>query len=509
MNIFISWSNKKVNDFINWLIPPVLISDIRNKKDERDVLVIYIRLIFRFIKPMTIIAILFMAITAIDGYQPHWLALDMKLDGSTVANYVALVFGTVVALAGSLVAIVLALRSEATSAATQKLEEKAEDREAAQYARQITVELSTFYRSIEKSIRAGNADFDLFEIELFFAARYLVRTREWSKDQFNSPPELEQSGDKNELHSLFEVLHEALKCSSGWAKGVTGEEIFEDPLLHDRIERVVSILTLKQSEPQNFKQVASVKPDFIDHKTPLELYVNFAKMTEQLARIKKSYRDTITHLGAAFDLLEKNGCISDLIAKDEFSHIAFFDARAHIEALSALELSDEEFLTRYCLARLLYKNMKIKESPLGFLIVLLSLPTNTGLSLYSITGDLFFTSNLYNSLLALKINGKGLTEFFNFSATEIHDAETANGVANVSKFFKNHKTPPIYETTIKELNAILEILTSYFKRNESTFNDVGTNIRTDGAHRLWCKISREALFKENAPNWTFMLKDNN
>lgn len=69
------------------------------------------------------LACVFIAITLAGDSFKGLGAIDLKLDGQTLANYVGLALGTVVSLAGSFVAIMLAVRANDTAERTKRLEE--------------------------------------------------------------------------------------------------------------------------------------------------------------------------------------------------------------------------------------------------------------------------------------------------------------------------------------------------------------------------------------------------
>lgn len=80
-----------------------------------DVLHKYIKLMGRVLVALTAVALFFVLITAVVLFpelpKSKHLAINLQLDGQTLSGYVGVVLGTVVALAGSLLAIILAQRA--------------------------------------------------------------------------------------------------------------------------------------------------------------------------------------------------------------------------------------------------------------------------------------------------------------------------------------------------------------------------------------------------------------
>lgn len=142
----------------NWLVPPELVQQISSGRTGEQVLTVYIKLARRINLPLIALSFVLIVLTTIRVFEtPPWLSgyfsVDLKLDGQTIANYVAMIFGTVVAFAGSLVAITLAMEAQKTSEETKKLEEAGQRRETEKYAREIKKELNTFFRLHEKAFR--------------------------------------------------------------------------------------------------------------------------------------------------------------------------------------------------------------------------------------------------------------------------------------------------------------------------------------------------------------------
>lgn len=115
--------------FTDWLI-----GGVSNSEDIsiESAIKSYLGVIIRSLLPISILMLIFVTITSAHWLTPAggWdkkfgLLMKLSLDGQTLANYVGIVLGTVVALAGSLVAIVLALRSQKTSEETVKLQKTA------------------------------------------------------------------------------------------------------------------------------------------------------------------------------------------------------------------------------------------------------------------------------------------------------------------------------------------------------------------------------------------------
>lgn len=111
---------------------------------------------------------------------------DIKLDGQSFANYAGLILGTAVALAGSLVAIVLALRSQKTSENVETLQKQSDIREDEQMRFNVSLEMSRqlepivqsslrFSVGLEMGLRASAELSNTLERQIGLAVRrYLV-----------------------------------------------------------------------------------------------------------------------------------------------------------------------------------------------------------------------------------------------------------------------------------------------------------------------------------------------
>lgn len=112
----------------DWLVGDVVKTGQDNaSQKERETIAGYIRMVFRALLVISVVMGVFIAVTVVKWVSPDFLAIDLKLEGGTLAGYVGTALGTVVALAGSLVAIVLALRAQQTSEDTKALQGTAND----------------------------------------------------------------------------------------------------------------------------------------------------------------------------------------------------------------------------------------------------------------------------------------------------------------------------------------------------------------------------------------------
>lgn len=208
----------------NWLVPPELVQQISSGRTGEQVLTVYIKLARRINLPLIALSFVLIVLTTSRVFEtPPWLSgyfsVDLKLDGQTIANYVAMIFGTVVAFAGSLVAITLAMEAQKTSEETKKLEEAGQRRETEKYAREIKKELNTFFRLHEKAFRTIETLPDLRQLELYFSARYLVRVNEYTDGPAESTlsPENERTNsgaNEEELKSINFLIANAIQVST-------------------------------------------------------------------------------------------------------------------------------------------------------------------------------------------------------------------------------------------------------------------------------------------------------
>ena len=100
--------------FTEWVIGDLCKdSENPNHDDEiKDILVKYIRLMGRVLVVLIVVAIFFVFVTAYRYFDPKPdFAIDLKLGEEALVGYIEVVLGTVVALAGSLLAISLAQRA--------------------------------------------------------------------------------------------------------------------------------------------------------------------------------------------------------------------------------------------------------------------------------------------------------------------------------------------------------------------------------------------------------------
>jgi len=99
----------------DWLIKDVCPGGDDANSEIIDVLRKYMKLMGRVLVALTAVAVFFVLITALvffpELHKSKHLAINLELDGQTLSGYVGVVLGTVVALAGSLLAIILAQRA--------------------------------------------------------------------------------------------------------------------------------------------------------------------------------------------------------------------------------------------------------------------------------------------------------------------------------------------------------------------------------------------------------------
>lgn len=477
----------------NWLVPPELVQQISSGRTGEQVLTVYIKLALRIILPLIVLSFVLIALTTIRLFEtPSWLSpyfsVDLKLDGQTIANYVAMIFGTVVAFAGSLVAITLAMEAQKTSEETKKLEEAGQRRETEKYAREIKKELNTFFRLLEKAFRTIETLPNLRQLELYFSARYLVRVNEYTDGPAESTlsPENERTNsgaNEEELKSINFLIDNAIRVSTGLLPSGESVEMLDEPLRRENLESVLTVLQ---------------KPTFTASDTPLTMYTSVGGVGEKAESMRLTFQKAVGYLFDAYDMLEKQGCIWDLVASDKEAYEAFFDARTHIEALVSLSqtISMEQFLTRYCLAKLVCKKMSVeagwndKFEKFAFWLIFLSLPATASSPVYTVASDFQFTSISLKSLSILNMEGRDLSIFFKISS---------HGDPNQKNLFANYRIPPIYEDSLKKMSEVSIETAKFIENAKPKLYNTDYSFRIEGAMEFWFHLCRSSLYHDAAP----------
>lgn len=525
-------------------IMPAHIVELINNVDSNDqVLEGYYRLIGRIIGLMLLVAAFAIILTLTNMFgdwigavrgEPLQNRLELKLDGSALASYISLIFGTVVALAGSLVAIILALKSQQLSQKTHALELQAKKRETQEYARNIKVELGKFFRDIEQAFNLMRSETlrPMRGIEYLFAARYLARMIDWNEARTerefeNLSPEMERSDTQSEIQKINRVLEKAIQSSYGdstrqqesaEAMGTdTTAGIWEEPLRREHLERAFTVLghaSLSTHKPVNAKDADWEKD------TAFTLLKNYTCASKEIGASFTQFQERqtaiIEYLGAAFNSLESSGAMMDLVTENPLDYEYFCNARFQINELSRLttppvgseattdkDAHHEMMLNRYCIARIMELHQRAEyfrgNIGLNFWLIYLGLPPSSDIRVYNFEDNLLFIQRLAQSLQPFLKDREEIASFFAMETLGSPQPPASvnagpNKTPHVPAPLIRYGVPPSVTATVPTVVKIASDIGDYLRRHDSLLSEPVTDSRS--AFYFWQNACRFMLFHE-------------
>jgi hypothetical protein len=508
---------KLARTIYEWIVSKTIIENINDARSNDKVLWAYYQLILKILFPMVLISVFFIALTALSieiPAAPQWivdlipkrvkesvqhisqwiadwtanlprisLKTNLSLDGQTLANYVALIFSTVVALAGSLVAIILALKSQATSEATQDLELQNKEREDTKHARenqeyvnQIKKEFSNFYLCVTDLQSTIRSKYNLAEIDRYYAALYLSRWRAWKLSDF------EIDGFQN-AHDEPEHPFDPLRSIESYQ--ISGPPITAKLLIADSLKQSFGIVNNENTESSVNSEIRDIDGryryifkvnrmlagfDVVSQRTPLKQYINSASLFQSLGTLKGDYKRALSLTSRILDITISHGHIDRLLpAGSEFKNNAL-KLKTIVRNVANLPFDDEEFLRRYCIARLLSTLILKKTSSIGDWLVFIFLPIGEEWEIYKHEDELIYIDTLSEILSEI-----GKDENLDILFSENHLLSQYRGITK--KDFLDLHIPSTYIEFSKEIRTMATFAKEFYKKR--MFSDEGSWTRVN------------------------------